>query len=164
MCGRFDSDYYATDFLSDILSRGHSSRLYQTLVQEREIFSSISSFVMGTVDPGLFVVSGRVREGIDLLEAEKEIDQVLQKVVNEGVTEMELEKVKNQAEASLQFGEVEVLNRAMNLAFASLSGDAGLVNREAQLMERISAADLQRVASSILREENASVLYYHSIK
>jgi zinc protease len=164
MCGRFDNDYYATDFLSDILSRGHSSRLYQTLVQEREIFSSISSFVMGTVDPGLFVVSGRVREGIDLLEAEKEIDQVLQKVVNEGVTEMELEKVKNQAEASLQFGEVEVLNRAMNLAFASLSGDAGLVNREAQLMERISAADLQRVASSILREENASVLYYHSIK
>jgi zinc protease len=164
MCGRFDNDYYATDFLSDILSRGHSSRLYQTLVQEREIFSSISSFVMGTVDPGLFVVSGRVREGIDLVEAEKEIDAVLQRVVTEGVTSAELEKVKNQAEASLQFGEVEVLNRAMNLAFASLSGDAGLVNREAQLMERISAADLQRVASSILREENASVLYYHSIK
>ncbi len=164
MCGRFDNDYYATDFLSDILSRGHSSRLYQMLVQEREIFSSISSFVMGTIDPGLFVVSGRVREGIDLLAAEKEIDQVLQKVVEEGVTAMELEKVKNQAEASLQFGEVEVLNRAMNLAFASLSGDAGLVNREAQLMERISAADLQRVASSILREENASVLYYRSIK
>lgn len=164
MCGRFDNDYYATDFLSDILSRGHSSRLYQMLVQEREIFSSISSFVMGTIDPGLFVVSGRVREGIDLRAAEKEIDQVLQKVVEEGVTAMELEKVKNQAEASLQFGEVEVLNRAMNLAFASLSGDAGLVNREAQLMERISAADLQRVASSILREENASVLYYHSIK
>ncbi|MCA6379987.1 MAG: insulinase family protein [Cytophagales bacterium] len=164
MCGRFDNDYYATDFLSDILSRGHSSRLYQTLVQEREIFSSISSFVMGTVDPGLFVVSGRVREGIDLVEAEKEIDQVLQQVVAESVTTAELEKVKNQAEASLQFGEVEVLNRAMNLAFASLSGDPGLVNREAQLMERISAADLQRVASSILREENASVLYYHSIK
>jgi zinc protease len=164
MCGRFDNDYYATDFLSDILSRGHSSRLYQTLVQEREIFSSISSFVMGTVDPGLFVVSGRVREGIDLKAAEKEIDAVLQQVVAEGVTAAELEKVKNQAEASLQFGEVEVLNRAMNLAFASLSGDAGLVNREAQLMERISAADLQRVASSILREENASVLYYHSIK
>jgi zinc protease len=164
MCGRFDNDYYATDFLSDILSRGHSSRLYQTLVQEREIFSSISSFVMGTVDPGLFVVSGRVREGIDLVEAEKEIDQVLQQVVAEGVTAAELEKVKNQAEASLQFGEVEVLNRAMNLAFASLSGDPGLVNREAQLMERISVADLQRVASSILREENASVLYYHSIK
>jgi zinc protease len=138
--------------------------LYQALVQEREIFSSISSFVMGTIDPGLFVVSGRVREGIDLVDAEKEIDQVLQQVVTEGVTSAELEKVKNQAEASLQFGEVEVLNRAMNLAFASLSGDAGLVNREAQLMERISAADLQRVASSILREENASVLYYHSIK
>jgi zinc protease len=164
MCGRFDTDYYATDFLSDILTRGHSSRLYRSLVQEREIFSSISSFVMGTIDPGLLVVSGRVREGIDLKDAEKEIDKVLHELVAEGVTAHELEKVKNQAEASLKFGEVEVLNRAMNLAFASLSGDVGLVNKEADRMENISMDDIKRVASSILREENSSVLYYQSIK
>jgi len=164
MAGRFDPDYYATDFLSDILSRGHSSRLYQTLVKEKEIFTSISSFVMGTVDPGLFVVSGRVREGIDLKEAEKEVDAILAQVVLEGVTIEELEKVKNQAEASLKFGEVEVMNRAMNLAFASLSGDANLINREAEIMEGISLADMKRVAGSILREENASVMYYNATK
>jgi zinc protease len=164
MAGRFDPDYYATDFLSDILSRGHSSRLYQTLVKEKEIFTSISSFVTGTVDPGLFVVSGRVREGIDLKEAEKEVDAILAQVVLEGVTTEELEKVKNQAEASLKFGEVEVMNRAMNLAFASLSGDANLVNREAEIMEGISLADMKRVAGSILREENASVMYYNATK
>ena len=160
MCGRFDADYYSSDFLSDILSRGHSSRLYQTLVKEKEIFTSISSFVMGTIDPGLFVVSGQVREGIDLKIAEQEVDSILQQVVAEGVREEELEKVKNQAEATLKFGEVEVLNRAMNLAFCSLSGDANLVNREAQLMSTISLADIQRVAGSILKEENASVIYY----
>ena len=164
MAGRFDPDYYATDFLSDILSRGHSSRLYQTLVKEKEIFTSISSFVTGTVDPGLFVVSGRVREGIDLKEAEKEVDAILAQVVLEGVTTEELEKVKNQAEASLKFGEVEVMNRAMNLAFASLSGDANLINREAEIMEGISLADMKRVAGSILREENASVMYYNATK
>src|SRR5690606_9719843 len=59
MPGRFHDDYYACDLLSDILSRGQSSRLYQKLVKEKEIFTSISSFVMGSIDPGLLVVSGR---------------------------------------------------------------------------------------------------------
>ncbi|MFN7493485.1 MAG: M16 family metallopeptidase [Cyclobacteriaceae bacterium] len=163
MGGRFDTDYYASDFLSDVLSRGHSSRLYQTLVQEKEIFNSISSFVMGSIDPGLLVVSGRVKDGIDLKDAEAEVDEVLQQVVKDGITSQELEKVKNQAEASLKFGEVEVLNRAMNLAFASLSGDADLVNQEAARMEKISLDDVQRVAKSILKEENSSVMYYQSI-
>jgi zinc protease len=137
--------------------------LYQALVKEKEIFTSLSSFVMGTVDPGLLVVNGRVKEGINLKDAEGEVDGVLQKLVKEGLSTGELEKVKNQAEASLKFGEVEVLNRAMNLAFASLSGDAGLVNREADIMEDISLEDMQRVASSVLREENASVMYYNAI-
>lgn len=163
MSGRFDQDYYATDFMSDILSRGNSSQLYQKLVQEKEIFTSLSSFVMGTIDPGLFVVSGRVKEGIDLKDAEGEVDQLLQQMVKEGVSKEELEKVKNQAEASLLFGEIEVLNRAMNLAFASLSGDAGLVNREAAIMEDISLEDVHRVATGILQEQNSSVMYYKSI-
>jgi zinc protease len=163
MAGRFDNDYYATDFLSDILSRGQSSRLYQALVKEKEIFTSLSSFVMGTVDPGLLVVNGRVKEGINLKEAEGEVDNVIQQLVKEGVSQEELEKVKNQAEASLKFGEVEVINRAMNLAFASLSGDAGLVNKEAEIMENISLEDMQRVAGSILNERNSSVMYYNAI-
>ncbi|MFM9839183.1 MAG: M16 family metallopeptidase [Cyclobacteriaceae bacterium] len=164
MAGRFDNDYYASDFLSDILSRGQSSRLYQALVKEKEIFTSLSSFVMGTVDPGMMVVNGRVKEGIDLKDAEGELEKVLQKLVRDGVSQGELEKVKNQAEASLKFGEVEVMNRAMNLAFASLSGDANLINREADIMENISLDDMKRVAGEILREDNASVMYYNAIK
>jgi zinc protease len=163
MAGRFDNDYYASDFLSDILSRGQSSRLYQALVKEKEIFTSLSSFVMGTVDPGMLVVNGRVKEGINLKDAEGELEIVLQKLVRDGVSEEELEKVKNQAEASLKFGEVEVMNRAMNLAFASLSGDANLINREADIMENISLDDMKRVAGEILREENASVMYYKAV-
>jgi len=164
MPGRFDKDYYAYDLLSDVLSRGQSSRLYQKLVKEKEVFTSISSFVMGTIDPGLLVVSGRVRDGVDLIEAEAEVDALLQEVIQQGVEEKELSKVKNQAESTLVFGEVEVLNRAMNLAFASLSGDVNLVNQELELIDRVSVNDVQRVASSILREENASVLYYQAEK
>ena len=163
MPGRFHPDYYAVDLLSDVLSRGQSSRLYLQLVKEKEIFTSISSFVMSTIDPGLLVVSGRVKEGIDLKSAEKAVDDVLRKIVEEGAKEEELEKVKNQAEATLEFGEVEVMNRAMNLAFATLSGDPDWVNQEARLISSVTLSDIQRVAGEVLRDENSSVLYYHAV-
>jgi zinc protease len=164
MPGRFEHDYYAADLLSDILSRGDSSRFYHQLVQQKEIFSSISSFVMGTIDPGLLVVSGRVKDGISLEAAEQEIDAIIEKVIREGVTAEELEKVKNQAEATLEFGEVEVINRAMNLAFCALSGDPNFVNEEVNKIKSISLKDIHGVASKILSDENSSVMYYRAKK
>jgi zinc protease len=163
MPGRFDKDYYTVDLMSDVLSRGHSSRLYQTLVKEKEIFTSVSAFVMGTVDPGLFVVNGRLKEGVALEKAEEEVTKVFEKVLQDGIEENELQKVKNQSIATIEFGEVEVMNRAMNLAFASLSGDAGLVNKEVGIIEKISAEEIHRVAKEILREENSSVMYYQAV-
>jgi zinc protease len=163
MPGRFHKDYFATDFLSDILSRGQSSRLYQKLVKEKEIFTSITSFVMGTIDPGQLVISGRTKDGIKLEDAELEVKAIVEEVLQHGVTEAELEKVKNQAEATLEFGEVEVMNRAMNLAFAALSGDANYVNKEKSMIEAVTVADVKRVANEILVEANSSVLYYKSV-
>jgi zinc protease len=163
MPGRFHNDFYTIDLLSDILSRGKSSRLYNQLVKEKEIFTSVSSFVMSTLDPGMFVVSGRVREGINLSDAEKEVNTIIQEVIAKGVTCEELLKVKNQAMSTLAFGELEVMNRAMNLAFAKLSGDANLVNTEATIIEAVSLEDIQRVAKNILTESNSSVLYYESV-
>src|SRR6187399_385200 len=84
MPGRFHKDYVAIDLLSDILSRGQSSRLYQQLVKEKEIFISISSFSMGTIDPGLLVVSGRVKDGISLEEADREVNDILKPLIQEG--------------------------------------------------------------------------------
>jgi zinc protease len=160
MAGRFHKDYYASDLMSDVLSRGQSSRLYQTLVKEKEIFTSISSFVMGTLDPGMLVISGRINEGITFDKAEAALEEVLTKFKQEGVLDSELEKVKNQSLATMEFDQVEVINRAMNLAFASLSGDAELVNKEADLIKNISVSDINRMANEILVETNASVMYY----
>lgn len=160
MPGRFHEDYYAIDLLSDILSRGKSSRLYNALVKEKEIFTSISSFVMGTVDPGMLVISGRINAGISLEKAEQEVNLILRQVIQEGITEEELQKVKNQALSTLAFGEVEVMNRAMNLAFAKLSGDANLVNEEKEIVEGITKLLIDRVAKEILVDSNSSVLYY----
>jgi zinc protease len=162
MPGRFHNDYYAVDLLSDILSRGHSSVLYQKLVKEKEIFTSVSSFVMGTIDPGLLVISGRVKDGIQLKDAENHVKEILDDIVGNGVPDEELDKVKNQAYSTLEFGEIEVMNRAMNLAFAKLSGDASLVNEEGKRIQEVTKQDIQRVAASVMREENSSVLYYQS--
>lgn len=158
--GRFHSDYYATDLLGDILGRGHSSRLYHRLVMEKEIFSTLSAYNMGTLDPGMLVISGRVNEGISAQDAEYEVDQILHDLLREGPRAEELQKVKNLAISSIAFGDVEVINRAMNLAFASLSGDADLVNREEELINRVTREDVMRVADEILQERNASTLYY----
>ncbi len=162
MPGRFHKDYHAADLLSDILSRGHSSRMYNQLVKEKEIFTSISSFVMGTIDPGQLVISGRTKDGIKLEDAELEINSVIEQVI-EGVTEAELEKVKNQAASTLEFGEVEVINRAMNLAFSALSGDVSLVNKEKSKIDAVNTTDIRRMAKTILSEENSSVMYYKSV-
>lgn len=163
MPARNDPDYYATDLVSDILSRGHSSRLYQQLVKEKEIFTSISSFTTGSVDPGLFTVAGRIRPGFSLEEAEQAVDRIIKQFIIEGPTEEEIEKVKNQAESAIEFGNIEVMNRAMNLAYSAWLGNPDLINTELESIQKVSRADIKRVASSILREENANVLYYRSI-
>lgn len=162
MVGRFERDYYTTDLLSDILSRGHSSRLYNKLVKEQELFTSISSFTMGTIDPGMLVISGRVKEGIGLSDAEAAVDQVIREIMTTGPHEQELAKVKNQASTSLEFEKVEVINRAMNLAFAALSGDINLINNESKNIESVTREDIIRVANEVFQESNSSVLYYQS--
>ncbi len=162
MPGRFDADFYTYDLLSDILSRGNSSRLYNTLVKEKEIFTSISSFTMGTIDPGLIIVNGRVKDGILLADAEGEVDKILSGVVSDGVTEQELQKAKNQALSTVEFGEVEVINRAMNLAFAALLGDAALVNKEEEKIQAVTLSGIHDRANEIFKEENSSVMFYEA--
>jgi zinc protease len=164
MPGRFENDFYAADLFSDVISRGHSSRLYQQLVDEKEIFTSISSFTTGTIDPGQLVISGRLKSGVSFEQAEAEVDRVVKEVLSTGPTSEELEKVKNQAQATLEFGEVELMSRATNLAFAALSGDATLVNREAEMIRDVTHEDILRLGREIVREENSSVLYYKSVK
>ncbi len=162
MPGRFSGDFYAADLASDALGRGDSSRLYQKLVKDKPIFNSLSCFTMGTIDPGLIVINGRVKQGVDLKEAEKHLDEVVAHYVTTGITDVELEKVKNQALSTIEFGEVELLNRAMNLAFNALSGDPDLVNTERNLINKITIEDINRMSKQILKEENASVLYYYA--
>jgi predicted Zn-dependent peptidase len=160
MCARNDPEYHTTDILSDVLSRGNSSRMYKSLIKDKKLFSEVSAYVMGDLDKGLFVISGKLSEGISVEEAEKGIDAELERIKTQLVPQSELEKCKNKVESTLIFSEMDVLNKATNLAIAELLGDANLVNKEAEKYQRVSAEDLKRVANQVLRKENCSTLYY----
>ena len=108
------------------------------------------------------MINGKLKNGLSPGEAEKLVDEVLEEVVQSPVSEEELNKVKNQAESSAVFGEVEVLNRAMHLAFAALSGDPGLVNSEIEHIKAVTPSKIRSAAEKTFSASNSSVLYYHA--
>lgn len=162
MPGRYEDGFYAADLLSDILGRGKSSRLYQELLRDRPIFNSISASVTSSLDPGLLLIKGNLNPGITLEEADESVKDVLARLVKEGAQEDEVTKVKNQTEATLVFSEVELLNRAMNLAFAANAGNVDWANDDAEIIRNLSSENINDAARNILRPENGSTLYYRA--
>jgi predicted Zn-dependent peptidase len=159
---RLHPDYYAIDIASDILSNGKSSRLYQRLVKEQKLFSDINAYQTGDIDAGLFVISGRLNKDVSMEDAEKAIEEQLDFLKNETIEERELDKLKNKLESNNVFGEMSPLNKAMNLAYAELLGDADRVNTEMDLYQKVTPADIKRIANTIFTPENSSTLYYYA--
>jgi len=160
MPGRLDPDYYAFDLLSDIMSRGQSSRLYNSLLKEQKLFSDINAYISSSLDPGLFIVEGKLVEGVTTEQAGKAIWAELDKLKAELVSDNELTKVKNKVESVLVFSEMSLLDKAMNLAYYELLGDAALLNQEAAEFLKVSAEDIKRISNDTFKEESSSTLYY----
>jgi predicted Zn-dependent peptidase len=160
MCARSHKDFFASDLLSDILSRGNSSRLYNQLVKDQKLFSDIDAFCGGDSDPGLFYFAGKVAPNISIEEADKGIQNQIDALKNELVSDRELRKVKNKVISSHLFSQVNILNKAMNLATSELLGNANLCNQQLALYESVSIDDIKKVAREIFREENSNTLYY----
>jgi predicted Zn-dependent peptidase len=160
--GKSSEKYYTADLLSDILGRSKSSRLYDKLVKESKVFNSVNGYVSGSVDPGLIVIQGHLNQGISIERGEEEINAILAEVMEQKVPELELEKVKNQAESTIVFSEVELLNRAMNLAFYANLGNPEQVNQESDYIQAVTADSLQAMAREVLRKENSSTIHYRA--
>lgn len=164
MPSRYNEDYHTADLLGDILGRGKSSRLYDRLVKEEKLFNTIGCFSTGSLDPGLLVVQGKLNSGVDIDLADRKIWEILEEIKKEAVSELELTKVKNQAESSLIFGEVELLNRAMNLAAAALVGMPDIVNTEAEQIQAVTISGIQEMAGKLLKKNNCSTVFYKAKK
>ena len=161
MPGRVGKDYHSADLLSDILGRGSSSILHQQLVKEKSLFSSIGAYVTGSYDPGLLVISGKINESTTLETADAAVQEVLETLKQQLDQEL-LQKVKNQSEATTIFAEVDLLNRAMGLAYAAFLGNTSLINDEIEQIRALTTEDVLRSANELLRNENSTTLYYQS--
>lgn len=162
MCARTHEDFHAADLLRDILSTGDSSRLYNELVKEQKLFSSIAAYTTETVDAGLLMVEGKLNKDVTMEAAEKAIEAVLEKMVSEKIDMKELVKVQNKMESYIAFGETNILNRAMNLAYYEMLGNAADVNKEIEKYQAVTPEKIQAVASSIFRRENLNTIRYYS--
>lgn len=162
MCGRTEADFVACDMISDILSNGKSSRLYTSLVREQQLFSEINAYVTGDYGEGLFVVTGRLNEGVSLEDGEKAVDAVLEQLVNDGVTNEDLGKVAGKYESTFVFSQYKASDRALSLCYYEWLGHTDWVNNEPDLYWQVTADDIQRVARTLFRKENSNVLWYKS--
>jgi predicted Zn-dependent peptidase len=160
MVDRTHPDYYAYDLLSDVLSNGRSSRLFQRLYKDNQLFSQIDAYISGTFDPGMFVIEGRPMPNISIEDAKKAVWAELELLKEEPLDARELEKIKNKIESSLEYSEVNILHKSMSLAYFELLGDANLINKEAEAYQNVTSADIQRVAREIFVSENCSELVY----
>ncbi|TWJ00703.1 putative Zn-dependent peptidase [Mucilaginibacter frigoritolerans] len=160
MGARLDKSYYAAELISDILSRGNSSRLYRNLVKEKELFSEVHAYMSGSLDKGMFVFEGKPLENVSTETAEAAIWEELERIKTELIPADELIKVKNKIESTMIFSEMALLDKAMNLASFELLGDADLLNHETGKYLAVTAEEIKNLSNEIFRRDNSSTLIY----
>ncbi|MEB0249762.1 pitrilysin family protein, partial [Mucilaginibacter sp. 5B2] len=160
MEGRLDDSYYAVELMSDILSRGNSSRLHRSLIKDKQLFSEVHAYITGSLDKGMFVLEGKPLEHVSIEQAEQALWDEVEKLKNEEVPANELTKVKNKTESTMVFSEMSLLDKAMNLAFYELMGDADGFNHESAKFLAVTAVEIKAHANTIFTKENSSTLVY----
>lgn len=164
MGNRTSHNYYVIDLLTDILSNGNSSRLYQKLVKENILFSEIDAYVSGYFDEGIVIVEGKLSNGVTMEQADAAITAELNELTTQLIDANELQKIKNKQESSTVFSEVNLLNRATNLAYYELLGDIDLINTELDIYNQITPEQIRDEAAKVFTPNNCSTLYYHAEK
>ncbi|HEY5326822.1 MAG TPA: pitrilysin family protein, partial [Mucilaginibacter sp.] len=160
MGGRLDESYYVAELMSDILSRGNSSRLYRNLVKEKQLFSEVHAYMTGSLDKGIFVFEGKPTENVSIETAEAAIWEELERLKTEYIPADELTKVQNKTESTTIFSEMALLDKAMNLAQFELLGDAGLLNHETEKYLAVTKEQIKQLANQLFRKDNSTTLIY----
>ncbi len=160
MAGRLSDEFYSANLLSDILGHGKSSRLVNTLVKDERIFHSLNAYITGSIDPGLFIIEGKINPEQDLAGAETRLLAELDKLQAEGFSEEEVEKVKNQSETALAASEIESLNRCINLAYFATLGIPADYRKELARIQKVSKAEIEAVFHRLIRPEHCNTLLY----
>lgn len=163
MSERKNPDYYIADILSDSLSREKSSLLYLKLKKEKQLVSEIVAYITGSIDEGLFILSGKLNDGISFEDFDNALWEVLKEVCTIPLEVKELNSLKNKIQTSRAFQEQGILNRAMNLCYFELLGDANGVNEEQFIYEQINSEHIQSFSKELFKKTNCSLLKIKAI-
>ena len=164
MADRLHSDHYIGDLVSDILGRGKSARLYEELISQKKLFSTISAYISAGWEDGLFIVSGQLLNGVTLETAEQEIWNVLELIKQERIQDREVTKVKNKFKTSKVFSEQTLMNRVMNIAMHDMMGSLDSINNELEFYDKVNAERMQDFAQKTFTKSNASTLKIKAIQ
>jgi len=155
---RRNPDYYIADILSDSLGRDKSSRLYVQLKKELNLVSEISCYVMGSIDEGLLVISGKLSDDATFEQLDEALWNLISELTENKMSESELNRLLIKIKTAKEFQEQGLLNRAMHLCFFELLGDADGINEEAKIYELITPKNIQDLSKSVLMKKNCSLL------
>ncbi len=155
--------YYSCDLLTDILSNGKSSRLYTSLVRQKQLFSMIDCYVSGTFDPGLIIVEARPMPGISISDGRAAIEEEIENLKHNPITERELQKVKNKVISSLAISDLSILNKAISMAYFEWLDALELMNKQEELYEQVTVDDLMNAVDNFLRSSNQSMVEYQPL-
>lgn len=156
-----DPDFYALEMLNRLLSGGQSSRIYRSLVDEKQLAVAAQSFSYPLEQPGALIVLGVSNLGVDPAKVQEALDVEIEKVKTTLVPELEFQKLRNQLEAELVDDNSTLEGIALNLAnFEVLFGDANLINTNINRYLKVTREDLQRVAKKYLDKNNRVLLYW----
>ena len=162
MGDRLSHDFFLGDLCSDLLAGGESSRLVNRLIKERGLFTSVNSYITGSIDRGLFIIKGRLMPETSEEEAEAALLGELQDLVEGNISDYELEKVKNKFEANMLMGEINIMNKALNLSFYAMTGDITLLNREADVYRSLTRQEIMEFSARCFDKRNSSTLIYRA--
>ena len=153
-----EQDSYVLELIATLLSGGKSSRLYQSLVREKRlVLSADADHSLTSRDPSLFTLSAELLPGKEVAEVEKAFDQEVERLQKEPVGKQELEKAKNQLEASFIFAQDSLFYQAMLLARHEIAISWKTIDDYLPSIRKVSPEDIQRVAKKYLTPDNRTV-------
>jgi len=151
-------DYYALELLNSILSQGESSRLYKSIVDNQQLALDVGSTYFDAFDPTLLFIYGIANDGVTAAQLEKSILDELDKIIKDGITDSELQKVKNQK--LMQFYQTtETINGMSNTigTYELFFGDYKKMFTAPEDYKKVTAEDIKNVAAKYFTKQNRTV-------
>lgn len=161
MPAKGDKDLPALDMMSMLLSQGQSSRLYRSLVDEKQLAIQAGAFPFELEDPGVVLMYAIASAGIDIDEVKAAMDEEIGKIATELISKKEFQKVQNQIENDFINGVATIAGIANSLAeYKMYYNNTDMINTEIEKYRKVTREDIQRVAQKYLENRNRVVLYY----